>query len=102
MQVSGRFGPGLDALLRRRAGYKRAITKAAGRDERRMQAHAPRDGDTCERSLATHPFHPFCCKYARSQGQTAPCSPAHLAQAHRTGRRLCGTWSATSLSSTTG
>ena len=30
MQLSG--GPGLDALLRRLAGYKRAITKAAGRD----------------------------------------------------------------------
>ena len=28
----GRFGPGLDALLRRLAGYKSAITKAAGRD----------------------------------------------------------------------
>ena len=32
MQLSGRFGPGLDALLGRLAGYKRAITKAAGRD----------------------------------------------------------------------
>ena len=32
MQLSGRFGPGLDALLRRLAEYKRAITKAAGRD----------------------------------------------------------------------
>ena len=32
MQLSGRFGPGLDALLRRLAGYKRAISKAAGRD----------------------------------------------------------------------
>ena len=32
MKLSGRFGPGLDALLRRLAGYKRAITKAAGRD----------------------------------------------------------------------
>ena len=32
MQLSGLFGPGLDALLRRLAGYKRAITKAAGRD----------------------------------------------------------------------
>ena len=32
MQLRGRFGPGLDALLRRLAGYKRAITKAAGRD----------------------------------------------------------------------
>ena len=32
MQLSGRFGPGLDALFRRLAGYKRAITKAAGRD----------------------------------------------------------------------
>ena len=29
MQLSGRFGPGLDAIL---PGYKRAITKAAGRD----------------------------------------------------------------------
>ena len=27
MQLTGRFGPGLDALLRRLAGYKRAITK---------------------------------------------------------------------------
>ena len=32
MQLSARFGPGLDALLRRLAGYKRSITKAAGRD----------------------------------------------------------------------
>ena len=32
MQLSGRFGPGLDAFLRRLAVYKRAITKAAGRD----------------------------------------------------------------------
>ena len=32
MQLSGRFGPGLDALLQRLAGYKRAITKALGRD----------------------------------------------------------------------
>ena len=32
MQLSGRFGPGLDALLRRLAENKRAITKAAGRD----------------------------------------------------------------------
>ena len=30
--LSGRFGQGLDALLRRLAGHKRAITKAAGRD----------------------------------------------------------------------
>ena len=21
------------------------------------------DGDMCEQSLVTHPFHPFCCKY---------------------------------------
>ena len=21
------------------------------------------DGDMCEQSLATHPFHPFCCQY---------------------------------------
>ena len=27
MQLNGRFGPGLDALLRRLAGYKRAITR---------------------------------------------------------------------------
>ena len=32
VQLSGRSGPGLDALLRRPAGYKRAISKAAGRD----------------------------------------------------------------------
>ena len=32
MQLSGRFVPGMDAFLRRLAGYKRAITKAAGRD----------------------------------------------------------------------
>ena len=32
MQLSGRFGPGLDTLLRRLAGYKRAISKALGRD----------------------------------------------------------------------
>ena len=32
MQLSGRFGQGLDALLRRLAGYKRAITKEARRD----------------------------------------------------------------------
>ena len=37
-RLSGRFGPGLDALLRGLAGYKRAITKAAGRDGgRRLQ-----------------------------------------------------------------
>ena len=32
MQLSGRFGPELDALLRRLAGYMRPITKATGRD----------------------------------------------------------------------
>ena len=32
VQLSGRFGPGLDALPGKLAGYKRAITKAAGRD----------------------------------------------------------------------
>ena len=32
VQLSGRFGPGLDTLLRKLAGYKRAITKAAGKD----------------------------------------------------------------------
>ena len=30
MQLSGRFGLGLDALLRTLAGYKRAITKEQG------------------------------------------------------------------------
>ena len=32
VQLSGRCGPGLDTLLRKLAGYKRAITKAAGKD----------------------------------------------------------------------
>ena len=32
MQLSGRFGPGVDTLLRRLAGNKRAISKALGRD----------------------------------------------------------------------
>ena len=36
MQLSGRFGPGLDTLLRKLAGYKRAITKAAGKDSGRL------------------------------------------------------------------
>ena len=31
MQLSGRFGPGLDTLHRQLAGYKRAIAKAAGK-----------------------------------------------------------------------
>ena len=35
MQLSGRFTPGLDALLRKLAGYKRAITKAEGKDSGR-------------------------------------------------------------------
>ena len=35
MQLSGRLGPGLDTLLRKLAGYKRAITKAAGKDSGR-------------------------------------------------------------------
>ena len=36
MQLNGRFGPGLDAILRRLAGYKRASSKAAGRDGGRL------------------------------------------------------------------
>ena len=32
MQFSGRFGLGLDVLLRRLAGYKRALSKALGRE----------------------------------------------------------------------
>ena len=32
LQLSGRFGPRLDALLRKLAGYKRAVSKAAGKD----------------------------------------------------------------------
>ena len=32
VQLGGRFGPGLYALLRKLAGYKRAVSKAAGRD----------------------------------------------------------------------
>ena len=39
-------------------------------------------GDMCEQSLAGHPFHPCCCQYGGSQGQTAPCGPTHPAQAH--------------------
>ena len=35
MKLSGRFGPGPDALLRKLGGYKRAITKAAGKDSGR-------------------------------------------------------------------
>ena len=35
VQLSGRFGPRLDTLLRQLAGYKRAITKAAGKDSGR-------------------------------------------------------------------
>ena len=31
-QLNGRFGPGIDMLLRKLAGYKRAINEAAGRD----------------------------------------------------------------------
>ena len=27
------------------------------------------DGDTCEHSLATHPFHPFCCKYGGARAR---------------------------------
>ena len=34
LQLSGRFGPGLDTLLRQLAGYKRAIAKAAGKSQR--------------------------------------------------------------------
>ena len=32
LQLNGRFGPGLDMLLRKLAVYKRAFSKAAGRD----------------------------------------------------------------------
>ena len=32
MQLTGRFGPGFDTLFRRLAGYKRAISKALGRE----------------------------------------------------------------------
>ena len=32
LQLNGRSGSGLDMLLRKLAGYKRAISKAAGRD----------------------------------------------------------------------
>ena len=32
MQLSGRFGPGLDTFLRKLAGFRRAIGKAVGRD----------------------------------------------------------------------
>ena len=35
LELSGRHGPNLDALLRRLAGYRRAITCAAGRDDGR-------------------------------------------------------------------
>ena len=38
VQLTERLGPGLDALLRKLAGYERAISKAAGRDGgRRLQ-----------------------------------------------------------------
>ena len=32
LELSGRFGPGLDGLLRRLAGYRRALQSAAGRE----------------------------------------------------------------------
>ena len=32
LELSGRFGPGLDSLLRRLAGYRRALQSAAGRE----------------------------------------------------------------------
>ena len=35
VQLSGRFGPRLDTLFRKLAGYKRAITKAAGKNSGR-------------------------------------------------------------------
>ena len=59
------------------------------------------DGDMCEQSLATHPFRPFCCKYGGARARS------HRAVQH-TLRRLIEqaggsrTWSAMSLSSTTG
>ena len=59
------------------------------------------DGDMVEKSLATHPFHPFCCKYGRAKARP------HRAVQH-TLRRLIEqagasrTWNAMSLSSTTG
>ena len=60
------------------------------------------DGDVCERSLATHPFHPFCCKYGGARARP------HCAVQH-TLRRLIEqaveatrTWNAMSLSFTTG
>ena len=37
MHVSGRFGPDFDTLLRKLAGYKRAMGKALGRDCGRLQ-----------------------------------------------------------------
>ena len=27
------------------------------------------DGHMCEQSLATHPFHPFCCKYGGARNR---------------------------------
>ena len=39
LELSGRFGPGLDGLLRRLAGYRRALQSAAGREaERPLQS----------------------------------------------------------------
>ena len=51
MQLSGRFGPGLDALLRRLAGYKRAITKAAGRDGGRSPTEVAKTPEPCARQI---------------------------------------------------
>ena len=48
------------------------------------------DGVMCEQSLAKHPFHSFLLLVWRSQGQTAPSSPVHAAQAHGASRGLCG------------
>ena len=79
-----------------------------GSVQRRMQARAPRvlcakvnGGVLCGQSLVTHPFHPFCCKYGEDRARphcAVQCTLRRLIeQAGAT-----QTWSAMSLSFTTG
>ena len=59
------------------------------------------DGHMCEQSLATHPFHPFCCKYGEPDTDRTELSSARSADlSSRQGDMLI--WRDMSLSSMTG
>ena len=60
------------------------------------------NGDVCEQSLATHPFHPFCCKYGGARNRPHRAVHCTLRRLIEQAGRLRRFWSVMSLSSTTG